>query len=108
MLRIDRHDLPQEFFALGFVVCHGAQPQPGRFIARLGNDDEVEQLAGFVFQSALRCEYALAEQFVGVHEYFGNLTGRFAQNLSGFTYRLIVMNAAGPLRLLIAWTRPMI
>jgi hypothetical protein len=26
MLGIDRHHLPQEFFALGFIVRHRAQP----------------------------------------------------------------------------------
>jgi hypothetical protein len=68
MLRIDRHDLAQKFFALGLVIGDGAQPQPGRFIARLRNDDEIEHLAGFVFQPALRGKDALSEKFFGVHE----------------------------------------
>ncbi len=67
MLRIEGHDLAQKFFALGFVIRDGAQPQPGRFIARLGDDDEVEQFAGFVLQSALRGEDALAQKFLSVH-----------------------------------------
>jgi hypothetical protein len=67
MLRIDRYDLAQKFFALGFITGYRAQPQPRGFIARLGNDDEIEQFAGFVFQPALRGEYALSEKVCGVH-----------------------------------------
>jgi hypothetical protein len=63
MLGIERHDLAQKLFALGFIVRDGAQPQPRLFVARLGNDDEVEQFAGFVFQPALRGENALTEKF---------------------------------------------
>ena len=67
MLGIDRHHLAQKFFALGFIIRHRAQPQPRLFIARLGDDDEIEHFAGFVFQPALRSKDALSEKFFRVH-----------------------------------------
>lgn len=69
MLRVDGDDLPQAFFALGVVCRDRGQPQPGVLIARLGNQHEIEHLAGFVRQSALRGEYRLTEEFFGAHRY---------------------------------------
>ena len=39
---VDGDDLPQAFFALGVVSGDRTQPQPGAFVARLGDEDEVE------------------------------------------------------------------
>jgi hypothetical protein len=67
MIGVDGDDLPQEFFTLGVVMRDGAQPQPGRFVARLGDDDHVEDLPRAIFQSALGSYDALGKQVFGVH-----------------------------------------
>ena len=64
---IERHDLPQAFFTLGLVVGDGAQPQPGRFVARLGDENQIENIAGFLIQPALGSLDALRQQFFSVH-----------------------------------------
>ena len=56
---VDGDDLPQTLFALGVVSGDRTQPQPGVFVVRLGDEDEVEEFAGFIRQIALRGENAL-------------------------------------------------
>ena len=54
MLGIDRDDLTQTLFTLGVIGADRGQPQPGGFVARLGNQHEMEDLAGLVGLAALR------------------------------------------------------
>jgi hypothetical protein len=54
MLGVDRYDLTQTFFALGLVGADRGQPQPGGFVARLGDQHEMEYLASLVGLAALR------------------------------------------------------
>jgi hypothetical protein len=65
---VDGDDLPQAVFALGVTGSEGRQPHPGIFVARLGNQHEMEHLARFVWLPALRREDGLAEEFFSAHE----------------------------------------
>jgi hypothetical protein len=42
MFGVDGDDLPQALLTFGIIRRNGRQPHPGIFIARLGDEDEVE------------------------------------------------------------------
>jgi hypothetical protein len=73
MLGVDGNDLPQTLFALGVVGGERGQPGPGVLVARLGNQDEMKHLAGFVGLAALRGEDGLAQQVFSAHSAYGLL-----------------------------------
>jgi len=88
---IDRQDLPQAVFFFGVVYGHGAEPQPGVFIARIGDEREIEHLAGLLVLAAPRQRNALSKQVFGVHrQVIGTITvivcARLEKSTGGLGY----------------------
>ncbi len=79
MLGVDGDDLLQAFFALGIVGRDRGEPQPGVLVARLGNQHQVEHLAGLVTQATLRGQDRLSQQFFRAHAWSQPCKGRLQQ-----------------------------